>query len=130
MKKFLLSLGLLVFWTPIVFAQSKTVKAESGKPVQALRIYSEGPDCKSLSIGKPYITEEPKHGKAYLQSQNVAVDHQRCGKITVQATDIYYRSKAGYKGSDSFDLSLVREADQTSSGGRETQIFRFPVEVR
>ncbi len=47
----------------------------------------------------------------------------------LKATEIYYRSKS-FKGRDSFDFALVREADQTGSGGRETHVFRFPVEVR
>ncbi|MCA3626944.1 MAG: hypothetical protein IOC49_06845 [Methylobacterium sp.] len=82
MKKLLLSVGLLVFWAPIAFAQSKPIIAESGKPARALRMFFVGPDCKSRDIGTPYFTDEPKHGKAYLQVQNVSIDHKRCGKIT------------------------------------------------
>ncbi|MCA3630026.1 MAG: hypothetical protein IOC35_06865 [Methylobacterium sp.] len=130
MKKLLLSLGLLAFWAPIALAQNNSIAAESGKPVRALRMMAVGPDCKPRDMGTPYITEEPKHGQAYLQRRNVSVDDKRCGKITLRALDLYYKSKPGFKGSDSFDFALIREADQTNSGGRETRKFRLRVEVR
>lgn len=130
MKKLLLSLGLLVFWTPIVLAQAQPFQ-QTATFVEAGKLTRVGlfnpidlKTCKPRDDEVARIAREPRNGRAEIRREPVILTSKECGSLTIQGYAIYYQPEAGFSGRDSLSFELRNEERNT------TDIYFFSVEVR
>ena len=108
-------------------AQTKVVSAPAGKTVW-VDTYMGWKDNCSPQLVNIDIVSPPKHGTVTPKPKNEVIRHARIGQAstcngrTVKGLGVYYKSKSGYRGADSFAVRI-------SVGGQPAS-FSYVVNVR
>ena len=109
------------------FAQENTVardvKAKSGQVVRVAVFTTVRPDCTAGPLPTIRLVRAPEHGKLAVRKVKLsATNVKQCLAIEVPALAAFYKSAAGFEGSDSAILE-VRSAQGV------TQLQRYTISV-
>src|SRR6185436_13734946 len=127
MKHFTWVMAALLGLTGITAAQEKvierSVKAQSGKEIQAGVYLNVSPDCTSGPLPTIRLAAAPEHGSVLVKKAKVnATNYKQCLALEVPGYVAFYRSRPQFVGVDVFTLEVK------FPGGR-TEIQKFTVMV-
>ena len=98
--------GMAISLSSFVVAAQTTVyskaAARSGEPARVAYYFTVSVDCKVSSLPIS-VAAAPAHGVAVVKESRVKTKRAKhCGEIEGPANVLYYRSKLGYTGDDTF----------------------------
>ena len=85
----------------------------SGVPIKVHFFYSVTPTCASQGLPAVNVTSAPQSGQVFTRPGYdypefaTTNTHSVCNTRRVSSTDVFYRSAAGYVGSDRFTVEVV-----------------------
>ena len=121
-----LALGVAANLTSFAVAAQTTVysraMARSGEPVRVAYYFTVSGDCKISSLPVS-VAAAPAHGIAVVKESKVKTKRaKRCGELEGPTNVLYYRSKVGYTGDDTFTYKVT-----DSSGKAQEHVVQVKV---
>jgi hypothetical protein len=112
-----LAFGIAVSLSSFTVAAETTVysraAARSGEPARVAYYFTISADCKVSSLPIS-VAAAPAHGVAVVKESKVKTKRaKRCGEIEGPTNVLYYRSKLGYTGDDTFTYKVTKSSGQS-----------------
>jgi hypothetical protein len=112
-----LAFGMAVSLSSFTVAAETTVysraAARSGEPARVAYYFTISADCKVSSLPIS-VAAAPAHGVAVVKESKVKTKRaKRCGEIEGPTNVLYYRSKLGYTGDDTFTYKVTKSSGQS-----------------
>ena len=108
-----LSLALTGLSTGAAFAQARSATAKSGQETKLGEHMRVGKDCGPPAVaGQEFtVVKQPANGsittrQATAELKNATGPNEKCKGKSFPAVQVYYKSKDGWKGSDSFSYKF------------------------
>jgi hypothetical protein len=96
--------------------------ARSGEPVRVAYYFTVSTDCKISSLPVS-VAAAPAHGVAVVKESKLKTKRaKRCGEIEGPTNVLYYKSKVGYTGDDTFTYKVT-----DSSGKSQEYVVQIKV---
>lgn len=95
----------VVVGTAEAIAQSKTVHGKSGEEIRAAVLGGPRPDCTSAPRPEVRPLSLPQHGILRVSPATLRTSRvKNCPEVEVPVAVVFYKSRPGFTGTDSFTL--------------------------